>query len=269
MQTHAPGNHRFAAVQGKCRHSGENRNINLTVTLGSRATMKEFCAVVIVFLVPITAFAEQGDSPTLSSACQIRSLPGGKDGSTVEYSWKITAKTTEDRVLSVEQLTRSERPSPLPDLRGSQKFLYCKAGSPHEKEIRLEVDQAAHGGERAYWLEGFLTSLINEDVPLPESATVSVTTRQISDDDEPGHLIGITVSSNGRELSRHYIFISFWSPADLQAAPLWSELNENERDLRDGNVWQTFTEAKGWEPRIRRFTELDKQAGLRETQSRF
>jgi hypothetical protein len=220
--------------------------------------MKIFVAPILSLLIPITAIAEDQQIPRISSTCQIRSLPGGRDGSTVEYSWKITAKTTEDCVLSVEQLTRNQRPSPFPDLRGYQKFLYCKPGSPHEKEIRLVVDQAPDGGDRAYWFEGFLTSLINKDVPLPESATVSATTRVISDEDGPGHLIGITVSDNGRELSRHFIFVSFWSPADLQNSPLWAEMTEQERDLRDGNVYQFFTEAKSWEPRIRRFEEFDK-----------
>jgi hypothetical protein len=87
---------------------------------------------------------------------------------------------------------------------------------------------------------------------------VSATTREISVEDESGHLIGITVSDKGRELSRHFIFVSFWSPADLQNSPLWAEMTEQERDLRDGNVYQFFTEAKSWEPRIRRFEELDK-----------
>lgn len=219
--------------------------------------MKNLITGILAIFIPITAFADDQKIPTISSACQIRSIPGGGDGSTVEYTWKITAKTTEDRVLSVEQLTHNKRSSKLPDLRGYQRILFCKAGSLHEKEIRLEVDQAPEGGERAYWFEGFLTSLINEDIPLPESATVAVTTRQISDEKETGHLVGVTVSQKGRELSRHYIFISFMSLADAQDSPIWRRLTEG-REIQDGNVYQDFTEAKSWEPRMRRFTELDK-----------
>lgn len=171
----------------------------------------------------------------------------------------ITAMSREDRVLSVEQLTRNEQPSPLPDLRGYQRLMFCKAGSLHEKEIRLEVDQAPEGGERAYWFEGFLTSLINEDISLPESATVAVTTRQISDDKEAGHLIGVTVYQKGRELvlSRHYIFVSFMSLADVQESPIWRRMTDG-REIRDGNVYQDFTETESWKPRMRYFTGLDK-----------
>lgn len=135
--------------------------------------------------------------------------------------------------------------------------MFCEAGSLHEKEIRLEVDQAPEGGERAYWFEGFLTSLINEDIPVPESATVAVTTRQVTDEKETGHLVGVTVSQEGRELSRHYIFIRFMTLADAQASPIWRRMTEG-REVRDGNVYQDFTDANVWEPRIRRFTELDK-----------
>lgn len=219
--------------------------------------MKLLITGILAILIPITAFADDQKIPTLSSSCQIRSVPGGRDGSTVQYSWKITAESTEDRVLSIEQLTRNEQSSPLPDLRGYQRFMICKAGSLHEKEFRLEVDQAPDGGERAYWFEGFLTSLINEDIPLPESATVAVTTRQISDEKETGHLVGVTVSQNGRELSRHYIYIRFMSLADAQDSPIWRRMTEG-REIQDGNVYQDFTEAKSWEPRMRRFTELDK-----------
>jgi hypothetical protein len=223
--------------------------------------MKSVVATVFALMMPVTTLAQDSQPLAVSSTCQIRSIPGGRDGSTVEYSWKIATRSDQDRIVSVEQLTRSSRPLPLPslpDLRGYQRFLYCKAGSEHEKEIRLEVDQAPDGGERAYWFEGFLTSLINEDIPLPKSATMSVTTRQIKDDDKPGHLIGITVSDKEREISRHFIFISLWSPTELQNSPLWSEMTERERDLRDGNVYQWFTEAKSWEPKIQRFEELDR-----------
>ena len=103
-----------------------------------------------------------------------------------------------------------------------------------------------------------MTSLINEDVPLSESATVSVTTRQVNNEDESGHLLGIMVSDSGREISRHYLFISFVSLAELHNSPIWAELSDQERDLRDGNVIQFFTEAKSWEPAIRRFMELEK-----------
>jgi len=135
--------------------------------------------------------------------------------------------------------------------------MFCQAGSLHEKEFRLEVDQAPDGGGRAYWFKGFLTSLINEDIPLPESATVAVTSRRICDEKEAGHLVGVTVSRKGRELSRHYIFISFMSLADAQSSPIWRRTTEG-RETQDGNVYQDFTEAKSWEPRIRRFTELEK-----------
>jgi len=223
--------------------------------------MKYLTPALLAILVPISTLAENTEIPAISSSCQIRLIPGGRDGSTVEHTWKITAKTTEDQVLSVEQLTRNERPQPvptLPDLRGYKKFMFCKAGSLHEKEIKLEVDQAPDGGERAYWFEGFLTSLINEDIPLPEAATVAVTTRQISDEQEKGHLVGVTVSQDGREISRHFIFISYISPADLQKSPLWAELTERERELRDGKTYQDFTDAKSWKPRMRRFIELEK-----------
>ncbi len=222
--------------------------------------MKSILATVFILLVPVTTRAQDPQPLAVSSTCQIRAIPGGRDGSTVEYSWKIATKSDQDRVVSVEQLTRSSRPLPLPsipDLRGYQRFLYCKAGSAHEKEIRLEVDQAPDGGDRAYWFEGFLTSLINEDIPLPKSATISVTTREIKEDNKPGHLIGITVSEKDRELSRHVIFIRLWSPQDLQKSSFWFELTEQERELHDGNVYQFFTEAKEWESKMRRFEELD------------
>jgi hypothetical protein len=223
--------------------------------------MKQYLIVIAVAMFPMAAFGEDQQTLSISSTCQVRSLPGGRDGSTVEYIWKIKASAEKECLLSVEQLTRSQRPLPLPtlpDLRGYRRLLYCEAGSTHEKEIRLEVDQALEGGQRAYWFEGFMISLINEDIPLSESATVSVTTRQINDEDESGHLLGITVSDKGREISRHYLFISFVSLAELQNAPIWAELNDQERDLRDGDVIQFFTEAKSWEPAIRRFTDLDK-----------
>ena len=219
--------------------------------------MKHYVIALISILIPLTGFAEDQQVPTISSTCQITSIPGGRDGSTVEYTWKISAKASEDRVLSVYQLTRTHPEGQTPLYRGWQKFLYCESGSPHEKEIRLEVDQAPNGGERAFWFEGFLTGFINEDIPLPESATVSVTTRQISDKDEPGHLIDINVANKGRQLSRHFIFISFWSPADLQNA-LPPEASEEEREARDGNAWNIFTDPKGWEPKFRRFSEFDK-----------
>jgi|GEM_PF-6310097 len=81
-------------------------------------TMKNLIIGALAIFISITAFADDQEIPTISSSCQIRSLPGGRDGSTVQYSWKITAKSTEDRVLSIEQLTRNEQPSPFPDLRG-------------------------------------------------------------------------------------------------------------------------------------------------------
>lgn len=205
----------------------------------------------------MTAFANDQQTPAISSTCQIRSSPGGKDGSTVEYSWKTTAKTSEDRVLSVYQLTRTHPAGEPAMIRGWQKFLYCKAGTTHEKETKLKVDQALDGGERAYWFEGFLTGLINEDISLPKSAAVSVTTRQITGGDNPGHLIDITVSNDDREISRHFIFVSFWSPADLQE--FLSGLTEKERELRDGNVWQDIiTDAVLLKSSLRRFEASDK-----------
>jgi hypothetical protein len=192
----------------------------------------------------------------MSSTCQIRSLPGGRDGSTVEYSWKITAKTpqaNEDRVLSVVHLTREPKWGP----RGSRQFLYCKAGSTHEIEITLKVNQSHEGGEREFWFEGFLDEGHGKKTPLPESAVASATTRQIGRADDHGQLIGIKVSDDGQELRRNFIFISFISPADLQKA-LPPDLGEDEREPRDGNEWFIFTDPKGWKPAFRRFTELDK-----------
>lgn len=37
------------------------------------------------------------------------------------------------------------------------------------------MDQAPDEGDRAYWFEGFRPRLDNEDIPVPESATVAVT----------------------------------------------------------------------------------------------
>lgn len=214
--------------------------------------MKSLIFTILSLLIPITSFAEGSVTPTLSSDCQIRSLPSERNRSTVEYSWKITAETSEDRVLSVDQLTRD----PESGVRGGTRhFEYCKPGSTHEQEIILKVDQNSDGEERACWFEGLVENA-NFDIPLPESAVVSVSTRQISGDDEAGHLIGITVSNNGRELRRHFIFISFVSPAELQNA-LPAELSEEEREPRDGNEWQIFTDPKGWEPAFRRLMELE------------
>ena len=37
-------------------------------------------------------------------------------------------------------------------------------------------------------------------------------------------------------------------------------LGEDEREPCDGNEWQIFTDPRGWEPRFRRFSELENQA---------
>ncbi|MCO6458484.1 MAG: hypothetical protein J5I93_24530 [Pirellulaceae bacterium] len=71
--------------------------------------MKGLVTSILWLLIPLAAFAEEQEIPAISSACQFRSLPGGRDGSTVEYSWKITAKAREDRVLSVNHLTRDSK----------------------------------------------------------------------------------------------------------------------------------------------------------------
>jgi hypothetical protein len=86
---------------------------------------------------------------------------------------------------------------------------------------------------------------------------VAVTTRQISDGKETGHLIGVTISQEGRELSRHYIFIRFMSLELAQSEPIWRRMTEGQ-EVQDGNVYQDFAEADVWEPRIRQFTELEK-----------
>ena len=70
----------------------------------------------------------------------------------------------------------------------------------------LEQFQPADDEERACWIEGLIE---NRPLPLPESAVVSVTTRQVSDNDGSGHLISLIVESEGRELCRHFIFINF------------------------------------------------------------
>jgi len=215
--------------------------------------MKSLVTAILWLLIPLAAFAEEQQIPAISSTCQIRAMPGDKDGSTVEYSWKITAKPREDQVLSVDHLTWD----PKLGARGvTRHFKYCKPGSTHEQAIIFKVGQHPDDGERACWFEG-LAQAPNLEVPLPESAVVSVTTRQISGNDRPGHLISVTVSNNGREFRRHFIFINFISPADLQRL-LPSDLGEREREPRDGNEWEIFTDAKSWKPTFRRFIELDK-----------
>ena len=69
--------------------------------------MKSPIVAVPLLLIAITAIAEDRQTPTISSTCQIGSRPGGTNGSTVGYTWKITARTGEDCVLSGNQLTRS------------------------------------------------------------------------------------------------------------------------------------------------------------------
>ena len=152
--------------------------------------MKNIIAPIFLTLIPLTGSADGQQVPAVASTCQIRSLPGGMDGATVEYSWKITATPREDRVMSVDHLTRD----PKLGVRGvTRHFEYCKAGSTHQQEILFKVDQSPDNAERACWFEGLVKNP-NLDVSLPSSAVVSVTTRQISGDDGPGHLIGITVS---------------------------------------------------------------------------
>ena len=107
--------------------------------------MKALISTILSLLLPITAFAEDHVIPSLSSGFKIRSLPGERDGSTVEYSWTITAETSEDRVLSVDQLIRE----PESGVRGGTRhFEYCKPGSTHEQEIILKVDQNPDGEDR-------------------------------------------------------------------------------------------------------------------------
>ena len=214
--------------------------------------MNSLATAMLLTLIPVTAFAQEQQIPAVSSTCRIRSLPGSSDGSTVEYSWKITAKTPEDRVLSVDHLTRD----PKLGTRGvTRHFEYCKPGSTHQQEIILKLGQTSDDGGRASWFEGLVENP-NLNVPLPESAVVSVTTRQISSDDGPGHLISINVSNNGREICRHFIFINFISPADLQRL-LPSDLDQHEREPRDGNQWQIFTAPESWKSEFGRFMELD------------
>ncbi len=63
--------------------------------------MKIAYTVMVLFLLPITAFADGRDVPAISSTCVVRSSPAGRDGSTVEYTWKIMAEAKEQRVMSV------------------------------------------------------------------------------------------------------------------------------------------------------------------------
>ena len=215
--------------------------------------MKHLIVPIGLILISFTAFAEEQKVPGISNTCQIRSLPGQGDGSTVEYLWKITAKTSEDCVLSVDHLTRDLKLG----TRGVTRHLeYCKPGSLHEQEIILKVGQAPDDKERAFRFGGLVTNP-NLDVALPESADVSVTTRQISGGDGPGHLISILVSNEGREIFRHLIFISFISPAELQRL-LPPDLAEHEREPRDGNEWGIFTDPDSWKPTFQRYLELDK-----------
>ncbi len=212
--------------------------------------MRSLVTAILWLLIPFTAIAEEPQIPAISSTCQFRSLPSEKDGSTVAYAWKITANPREDRVLSVDHLTRD----PKLGIRGvTRYFEYCKPGSTHEQEVILKVGQPADDEERACWFEGLVE---NRPLPLPESAVVSVTTRQVSDNDGSGHLISIIVKNEGRELCRHFIFINFISPADLQRL-LPSELGEDEREPGDENKWSIFTDPKNWKSTFQRFTELD------------
>ncbi len=215
--------------------------------------MKVVVACILWLLIPLAAFAEGPPLPAISSMCELRSLSGGNDGSTLEYSWKITAKTREDRVLSVDHLTRD----PNLGARGvTRHFEYCKQGTTHEQEIIFTVGQTPDDGTRACWFKGLAenSSLV---IPVPESAVVSVTTRQVTGEAASGHLIGVNVMNKGREICRHFIFINFISPAELQRL-LPADLGKDEREPRDGNEWQIFTDPKTWQPTFHRFTELDK-----------
>ena len=216
--------------------------------------MKLFIVSIVLLLMPFSGFADDQEVPTISTTCQFRSLPDGKDGATIEYSWKITATPRADRVLSVDHLTRD----PKLGARGvTRHFEYCKAGSTHQQEIIFKVGSSPDDGARACWFEGLVANA-SLKVPLPKAAVLSVTTRQVSSEEGKGHLIGITVSNNGREMLRHYLFINFISAADLQGL-LPSDLGEGERELRDGNEWQIFTDPKTWRPTFERFTELEKE----------
>ena len=141
--------------------------------------MKHLIVPIVLSLISFTAFAKEQQVLGISNTCQIRSLPRQGDGSTVEYLWKITAKTSEDRVLSVDHLTRD----PKLGTRGvTRHFEYCKPGSLHEQEIILKVGQAPDEEERMFRFGG-LVATDNLDVALPEAADVSVATRQIGGGD--------------------------------------------------------------------------------------
>jgi hypothetical protein len=219
--------------------------------------MKIAYAAMGVFLLPITAFADAPQVPTISSTCIVRSSPGDRDGSTVEYTWKITAKAKEQRVMSVVQLRRSvlENLGDEPWILGWEKALWCDADSTQQKEITLEIDQAPDGGERAFWFEGFVVQR-NEDYALPKSASVSVTTREVRDEEDPGQLIDITVSNeSGREISRHFVFISYASPADYPEFAKEADVDPTEQWKT--SVWQDFMDPPEVKQEFRRFEALN------------
>jgi len=168
--------------------------------------MKSLVTAILSLVIPITAFAEQQQSPTISSTCHI------SEAALVEYSWTISATTGGDSVLSVVELVR--RSGEQPSTRGYQTVLWSKAASKQEKQIGLKVGRSVEGGQRAIWFSGDLLASRNDDILIPESASVSVATRQISREDDSGHVVAITVSKNGAELNRHIIFISVSSTAD-------------------------------------------------------
>jgi hypothetical protein len=168
------------------------------------------------------------------------------------------AKARERRVMSVVQLRRSVLEN-LGDefwMKGWEKVLWCDPGSTQQKEITLEIDQAPDGGERAFWFEGFVVQR-NEDHALPKSASVSVTTREVHDKEQPGQLIDITVSGeNGREISRHFVFISYASPADYPEFAKKADVDPAKQIK--ATVWQDFMEPPEVKRSFRRFASLSK-----------
>ena len=222
--------------------------------------MKIAYTVMALFLLPITAFADGRDVPAISSTCVVRSSPGGRDGSTVEYTWKIRAKAKEQRVMSVVQLRRSvlKNLGDEPWIMGWEKVLWCDPGSTQQEEITLEIDQAPDGGERAFWFEGFVVQR-NEDQALPKSASVSVTTREVHDEEQPGQLIDITVSNeNGREISRHFVFISYASPADYPEFAKKADVDPAKQIK--ATVWQDFMDPPEVKRAFRRYESLSKSS---------
>ncbi|WP_144972580.1 hypothetical protein [Bremerella volcania] len=197
--------------------------------------MKTYLAALMMLVTPLVTMAEEENVPSISSTCVVRSRPGGRDGSTVEYTWTITAKAAkEKRILSVAQMRRSviENLGEEPWILGWEKALWLDPGSSRQEEITLEIDQAPDGGERSYWFEGFVVER-NEDMALPETASITATTTEVDSDDDAGQLIDITVADEkGREISQHFIYLRYVKTEDYEEFA-------KEADVDPGKQWKT------------------------------